>query len=75
MQLIETLRRTETLTVEDINKEIQDRNVLIGQMCGELYPRIIAGEIEELIQRRNALLNGKVYRIPGEGEPTRKLVI
>lgn len=38
------------LTDEEINEEITIRKELIGQMVGSLYPSILCGEIETLLE-------------------------
>ena len=48
-----TIHKLEKLTVPEICEQIQDFTALLGQMVGNLYPRIIQGEIdilEELLE-------------------------
>ena len=48
----------ELVDLEAIQQEIVERRTLIGDMVGNLYPRILNDEIEKL-QRR--LANGKLF--------------
>lgn len=44
------------LTVEQIDKEIEERREMMSLMVGWLYPRVLAGEIDELVELRAAVV-------------------
>ena len=37
------------LTEEELNTEIKERRTLIGQMVGNIYPSVLAGEIVRIL--------------------------
>ena len=52
MRTIEQIR-TEHLSVEELDKEIECRHELISKMVGTLYPSILYDEISEIRRRRD----------------------
>jgi hypothetical protein len=43
-------------TVAEIELAIKERRQLMGEMVGRLYPAILAGEIEELLDKKAKLM-------------------
>jgi hypothetical protein len=48
IEVLRDLAQTDDLTLEVIEREIEERKVLLGQLVGWLYPSVLKQEIAEL---------------------------
>ena len=47
----------EYLTIEQIDDEVKERREMLKQLVGTLYPSILCGEIDTLLERKDYLKN------------------